>query len=93
MKYFDWSKLKNSQLKATRGLNFEDIQAAIEDGRLLADIDHPNQKRYPGQKIFIVQINNYVYLAPYIEEREKIFIKTIYASRKFTKKYLKEDKK
>ena len=74
-------------------MGFEDIQAAIEDGRLLGNIDHPNQKLYPGQKIFIVEINNYVYLAPYIEDSEKIFLKTIYASRKFTKKYLEGRKR
>ena len=33
-------------------------------------------------------IENYIYLVPYIENENEIFLKTIYPSRKFTKIYL-----
>jgi len=88
MKYFDWSTQKNEQLKAERYINFEEIIIAIEEGKLLNIERHPNQNRYPGQQMFIVNIDNYVYLVPFVEDDEKIFLKTIIPSRKATKKYL-----
>jgi len=88
VKYFDWSQIKNSSLKSERSIGFEDIQSAIEEGKILADIDHPQASRYPNQKVFIVDFGNYAYIVPYVEDSEKIFLKTIYPSRKMTKKYL-----
>jgi len=48
---------------------------------------HENAK-YVGQKIFVININNYAYLVPFVEDEEKVFLKTIIPSRKATKKYL-----
>ncbi len=93
MKYFDWNKIKNTYLKTEREISFEDIQTAIEEGKVLADIDHPQKLRYPNQKVFIVEFSSYVYIVPYVEDSQKIFLKTIYPSRKMTKKYLKEREK
>lgn len=89
MKRIEWSELKNSKLKSQRSLCFEDVQTAIEEGDVLDDIKHPNQKRYNEQQILIVKINNYVYLVPYVEDETKIFLKTIIPNRKATKKYLR----
>lgn len=75
-------------LKTERGIGFEDIQAAIEEGKILTDIDHPQKQRYPGQRVFIVEFDGYAYAVPYVEDDIKIFLKTIYPSRKMTKKYL-----
>lgn len=88
MKYFDWDQEKNSLLKALREISFEDVQTAIEEGRVLDDFEHPNKKRYPNQRIFVVEIDDYAYYVPYVEDEEKIFFKTIFPSRKATKKYL-----
>ena len=55
---------------------------------MLVILKHTNQKRYPGQKIYVVEINNYVYLVPFIETENEIFLKTIIPSRKATKNYL-----
>lgn len=88
MKYFDWDKVKNAILKVQREVCFEDVQIAIEEGKLLDITDHPNKGKYPHQKIFVVEINNYVYLVPFVEDEEKIFLKTIIPSRKATKKYI-----
>ena len=88
MKYFDWDEEKNTKLSSERKIGFEDVQQAIEGGNLLDTVDHPNQKRYSNQKMFVVEINNYVYLVPFIEDEEKVFLKTIFPSRKATKKYL-----
>ena len=49
--------------------------------------DHPNQEKYPGQKIFEINLNNYIYLVPYSETDNEYFLKTIIPSRKATKSY------
>lgn len=88
MKYFDWNEEKNALLKALREISFEDVQTAIEEGRVLDDFEHPDKKRYPNQRVFVVEIDDYAYYVPYVEDEEKIFLKTIFPSRKATKKYL-----
>lgn len=90
--YFDWDEEKNQKLKEERDISFQEIVDAMENGYLLDVIPHPNQKKYPGQKIFIVNINNYIYSVPFAETNEKVFLKTIFPSRKATKKYLIERK-
>jgi hypothetical protein len=87
MKYFDWNALKSTKLQVERGICVEDIVAAIDGDKLLDTILHPNQQHYPGQQIFIVEVEEYVFLVPFVEDDEKIFLKTIYPSRKFTMKY------
>ena len=89
MKYFDWDEEKNKILIKERGISFEDIKMIAETRGVLDTYDHPNQKRYPGQKIMAVEIDNYVYLVPYVLDGERIFFKTIIPSRKATKKYLR----
>lgn len=93
MKYFDWNEDKNKVLKKERGISFEDIKIVVETGGVLDAFNHPNQKRYPGQKIMVVKIENYAYLVPYVGDDEKIFLKTIIPSRKATKKYLRRVEK
>ena len=88
MKYFDWDKEKNALLKELREVCFEDVQTAFEEGRLLDDLEHPNKKRYPNQRILVVEIENYAFYVPYVAGEEKVFLKTIFPSRKATKKYL-----
>ena len=88
MKYFDWDKGKNALLKNKRGVSFEEVLRAFYEERVVDDIQHPNQKQYPNQRIMIVNINNYAYLVPCIENNEEIFFKTIVPSRKATKYYL-----
>lgn len=88
MKYFDWNEVKNTYLKTERAIGFEDTQTAIEEGNVLADLDHPLQDSYPNQRIFIVEFSGYAYVVPYVEDDTKIFLKTIYPSRRMTKKYV-----
>jgi len=85
-----WNEEKNDLLKRERGISFEDFLRKIEEGRLLDDIKHPNADDYPNQRIFIVELENYAYLIPYVEDEEKkeIFLKTAFPSRKMTKKYI-----
>lgn len=88
LKYFDWDEEKDKRLESERDVCFEDIQIAIDEGRILDDIGHPNKKRYPNQRMLIVEIKKYAYFVPYVEDEEKIFFKTVIPSRKATKKYL-----
>jgi uncharacterized DUF497 family protein len=88
MKYFDWNDEKNELLKQTRGVSFEEVILAIENGDLLDRVRHINPAKYPNQMIFYVAMNEYVYAVPFVEDEEKIFLKTIIPDRKATKKYL-----
>jgi uncharacterized DUF497 family protein len=88
MKYFDWSEEKNEQLKIERGLSFEDVIIELNEKRVFEQSPHPNQKKYPNQQIFIIELNRYCYVVPFVEDQEKMFLKTIIPSRKATKKYL-----
>ena len=90
MKYFDWNEEKNRKLKEERHVCFEEVRGIIESGGLLDIILNPNQKRYPQQKMFIIDVNHYAYVEPFVEEEEKVFLKTIFPSRSYTKKYLLE---
>ena len=88
MKQFNWNGDKNKQLKAERNVSFEEIGQAIRSGGLLDIVKHPNQERYPNQQIFIVYFNDYVYVVPFVESEQEIFLKTIITNRKIKKQYL-----
>ena len=92
MKSIRWNPEKNEQLKIKRGVSFDMIVEAIERGNLLDEIPHPNQELYPHQRIFIVKLANYVYEVPYVESSSVKFLKTLFPSRKATKKYLTGEK-
>ena len=88
MSEFDWSTEKNILLERTRNVCFEDVIVCIQNEGVLDVIQHPNQERYPHQNIIILNINNYVWLVPYVKKRGVRFLKTIIPSRKATKEYL-----
>ncbi len=88
MKLFAWNIEKNKLLVKERGISFERAVYHIERSGLLDIVTHPNSKKYPNQKIFVVEISSYAYLVPFIENDKEYFLKTIIPSRKATKKYL-----
>jgi hypothetical protein len=88
MNVFRWDNAKNQWLIEHRGVCFEQVVILIESGTVIDVIEHPNQGRYPGQKLAIVEIGGYAYLVPYVEDKEGFFLKTIIPSRKMTAKYL-----
>jgi len=88
MKTFDWNPDKNKRLIEERGISFEDVIYHLQNQCLLDDLKHVNQEKYPNQRIFVINIENYAYLVPYIETDESIFLKTAIPGRKATKKYL-----
>jgi hypothetical protein len=88
MKPYRWSAKKNETLRNERGISFETIVISVGSGGLLDIITHPNQAKYPRQRVLVVTSDNYVYLVPFVEEEDYIFLKTIIPSRKATRDYL-----
>ena len=90
MKYVAWEPKKNERLKTERGISFEEVIEAIVDEQVIGRFPHPNQERYPSQQVYVVAVDEYVYIIPFVEDEENIFLKTIYPSRKYTKKYIEK---
>lgn len=89
---YSFSAEKNALLKEERGVGFDDIIYCIDNGYVLDLIDH-NTKKYPNQKIYVVEINDYAYAVPCVRNKDGIFLKTIYPSRILTAKYLRTGEK
>ena len=87
VKTFRWNQENNGDLKRDRGVSFEDVVLAMDSGGLLDVVEHPNRRRYPKQAGFVVVVAGYVYLVPFVEEADYIFLKTIIPSRKATRDY------
>jgi hypothetical protein len=86
MKIISWNIEKNEKLKRDRKISFETISEKIMNKEIVEVIKHPNQNKYAGQYIFLIE--SYIYLVPFIENDEEIFLKTIIPSRKATRKYI-----
>jgi uncharacterized DUF497 family protein len=86
--HYKWNKEKNERLKIERGMSFEQITMHIERGDVLDIVAHPNQEQYPNQQLLVVEINDYAYLVPFVENENGRFLKTIIPSRKATRDYL-----
>lgn len=86
---YEFSADKNQLLITERGISFEDVVATLDSGNLLDIIVHPNPAKYSNQEIYIVNIDGYVYLVQFVrKDKNTIFLKTIFPSRKLTKKHL-----
>ena len=82
MKEIKWSPLKNEELKRTRGVSFEEIINA----KLIGIKKHPSRK---DQNIMLFEYKEYVWVVPYVVEKNYIFLKTLFPSRKYTREYKK----
>ena len=85
---FKYNYEKNSQLLETREIGFEEIIQAIFEGNILDIRKHPNELKYPDQKILYVRILEEVYAVPFIEEKDCFFLKTLFPTRKAGKEFL-----
>lgn len=88
MKSFNWNQEKNRHLIAKRGISLEVVVSYIENEEIIDIVDHPNREKYAGQKIFVIAIEDYVYMVPFVETGNELFLKTIIPSRKATRDYL-----
>ncbi|MEO7135799.1 MAG: toxin [Vicinamibacterales bacterium] len=85
-----WNLEKNVELMLERGISFEEILSSIEQGGLLATLEHSNRRKYPNQRIWVVKVRGYAHLVPFVESEGEIFLKTIMPSRKATKQFIGE---
>lgn len=85
---FNWNEDKNMELKKARGISFEEIIICINNGQILDILEHPNKEEYENQKIYIVNVNNYAFVVPFIDNNDERFLKTIFPSRKYTRLYI-----
>ena len=88
MKPIEWNREKNEWLMRERGVSFEEVADKVAARGVITAIDHPNRKKYPHQKMYILEIRGYVYQVPFVEDENKIFLKTIIPSKIYTKLYL-----
>ena len=86
-KPYTWNTEKDDWLRRERGIKFTDIVNAIKKGKILADIENPRTK-YNNQKMYIVELSGYAIIVPYVEDENKIFLKTAFPSRKAKQKFL-----
>jgi uncharacterized DUF497 family protein len=90
---YEWNPDKNEWLKKNRNISFEEIIFHMSRGDIWKAADHPDQSKYPGQKIYFVIVDEYIYIVPFIVEKDFIFLKTIIPNRKATKDFRSEREK
>ena len=88
---FVWDEDKNNVLKQQRNISFEQIILSIENKQIVDVIEHPNKEKYKGQIYIMVNYDEYIYVVPAAisNSGEECHLKTIYPSRKYTKKYIR----
>jgi hypothetical protein len=79
---FRWSIPKSDRLKRARGASFDEVL----QGKIIGLKHHPTRE---DQRILLVAYKNYVWVIPCVVEKEYIFLKTVFQSRKYTKLYKK----
>jgi len=87
---YEFNAEKNAALKEQRGISFEEVIYYINNGHLLNIVYHHNNEKYKNQKFYVIDIDGYVYLVPFVRQNNRIFLKTIFPSRKHTKQYLEK---
>ena len=86
-KSYNWNAEKNQMLIEERGISFERIVFEISMGNEVAVVIHPNQDKYPGQMISMIEVDEYIFLVSFVETESEIFQKTIIPSRKATRQF------
>ena len=78
MKEIRWNLLKNERLKKTRGASFEDLV----NSKLIKVMRNPKRV---NQSIMLFEYKKYIWVVPFVEEKDHYFLKTLFPSRKYTK--------
>jgi len=87
MKPLRWSESKDEKLRKERGVGFQDVEKRLAEGEPLEVVVHPNPRKYPIQKFFVLDMAGYVYKVPFVESSEEIFLKTIIPDRKLRRRH------
>lgn len=89
MKTIKWNIEKEAKLQSLKergGISFTDCVIAIDDGRVLDILPHPQKDH---QKLLVLNIEDYAYVVPFVTEEDgSLFLKTVYPSRQHTARYL-----
>ena len=78
MKEIRWDVLKNERLKKARGASFEDLI----NSKLIKIMKNPKRV---NQNIMLFEYKKYIWVVPFVEEKDYYFLKTLFPSRKYTK--------
>ena len=81
---FFWDKQKNEKLIIERKISFEDVLVYLSGNSFLKVVNGNRN----NQSYLLLEIEGYIYVVPFTKDGNKIFFKTIFPSRKMTKKYL-----
>jgi len=87
---YKWNEDKNSILKSTRGISFNDVIEILSNNGIIDNYKHPQSDKYPNQFIYVISINDYIHYVPYVIDTDYIFLKNIIPSRKLNKIYKKD---
>lgn len=87
---FEWDPEKNEKIKSERRISFEEIALLLGMGSVWAVTKHWNPEKHPNQRIFLIPVDGQIVAVPFVQDREKIFLKTAFVSRKMTKQYRDE---
>lgn len=88
MYFYNFDPQKNRKLIELRGISFEEVISVLENKGPIDIVRNKNDEKYSHQRMYVVELNGYVYLIPFVEQENEIFLKTIFPSRKATKRYL-----
>ena len=75
-----WNELKSQRLKRTRGASFEDIL----ESKLLSVQRHQSRE---NQEMMLFERAGYIWVVPFVRSAEGLFLKTLYPSRYWTRKW------
>ena len=83
---FRWNAKKSEWLRKNRGISLKEIADLIAEHGYLGIENHPTRL---NQKLFVIPIDDYVWVVPYVVEAdgETVFLKTAYPSRKLNRQY------
>ncbi len=74
-----WSDEKNDWLKRVRGAGFDDL---VLYGRVISICENSARA---GQELLLVDYLDYVWVVPFVRDKEKFVLKTLYQNRKLTR--------
>ena len=80
-----WDDEKSARLKKERGISFDEVAVLILQKKYVDIVKHPKR---PGQRMFLIPINGYIHVVPFVIDRENnLVLKTVFPSRKFHKRH------
>ena len=70
---FNWNNEKNEELKRERRVSFEQIVLLIKNVNILDILEHSKKEKYQNQRLYVIDIDNYAYVVPFIDKKGERF--------------------